>query len=165
VILLLSLSPALAYRSFDTPAKSVSLTVFPSSQFKSYSYGIHYAKNDLEYYLTTHKTSNLYLFGIYRKYQLLPWFALTAGISGQKAREDMPFGLILGNIIGWKAWGIDFSVPLITSFYRESAMTVEYGAHLDYRRLLLGMRGLMWYEPGEGNVNELYWVVGVKYKL
>ena len=77
----------------------------------------------------------------------------------------MPVTLGIGAIAGSKFGELKYSSSFLTSYYANAAGTVEYEFHIDYRKLVLGMRGLLWFVNGEDNLNELYWIIGYKIRI
>lgn len=167
LVLLLFSSAGFAYHNheYGLEHRSLSFLVFPSSKLQSYSYGLSYEKENIEAYLYSHKIPGLYLFGVTKKQKIFDWATLQLGLGGQKTAVDVPIGVGTGIILGWKYGSFGFFAPLLTTFYANSAMTIEYGAHLTYDKWILGMRGLRWYVSGDGAVNEIYWLLGYRIKV
>jgi len=162
LVLLLSW-PSFAYRSleFGKTIKSASFIYLPSLQFKSQSWLLSYEKENIEAYVSSHKIDDLYLFGINQKQKAADWLTWLVGINGQKTSNTMPVTLGFGAIAG-SSWGdLKYSTSFLTSYYANGG-TFDYEAHIDYRRFLLGLRGLLWFAQNEGNLHELYWLIGYK---
>ena len=168
LFLLLCLSlPAFAYRSleFGKRISSVSFLVLPSYKFKSQTWEFCYEKENVEAYLANHRTADLFLFGINKKEKANDWWTWLVGINGQKTKETTPITLGIGAIVGSKFGELKYSSSFLTSYYSNAAGTVEYEFHLDYRKLLLGARGLLWFVNGQDNLNEFYWIIGYKLEI
>ncbi|MBU0672830.1 MAG: hypothetical protein KJ732_07380 [Candidatus Margulisbacteria bacterium] len=166
LILLLSF-PCFAYRSleFGKQIRSVSFLVLPGYKFKNQTWEFSYEKDEVEAYLANHSISDLYLFGVNKKEKANDWLTWLVGINGQKTNNTLPITLGIGAIAGSKFGELAYSSSFLTSYYGNSAGTVEYEFHLDFRKVVLGMRGLLWFVSGEGSLNELYWIIGYKLRI
>lgn len=146
--------------------RSLSIYMFPTLGLKSYAWGLSYQKDDVGAYLSSDRVSGVYLFGVNKKRKVTDWFTMLLGFNGQKGGNDWPITLGFGTVLGWDLWGIKLNVPGMFSYY-SNGFTYDYGLTVQYERLLLGMRGIMWYIPGQrrSSLMETYWTIGAKYNL
>ena len=167
LVLLLFSSAGFAYHNheYGLEHRSVSLLVFSSSKFQSYSYGLSYEKENIEAYLYSHKIPGLYLFGVNKKQKIADWATLQLGLDGQKTVTDIPIGVGMGIILGWDFGSFGLNSPLLTTFYTNSAMTIEFSPNLTYEKWIIGLRWLTWFVADEGSLNESSWLLGYRIKL
>ncbi|MFH1541901.1 MAG: hypothetical protein ABIE84_02285 [bacterium] len=146
---------------FISSSYATSIKYFPGIKFQSSAYGIWYDKGNIELFLSSTKTPNVYLFGAHKKHKVNGWLTLLTGLSGQKGPNETPLTIGLGAQGDWDFFGMQIKAPVLFSYYRNSAMTIDYGLEIPYRAWLLGFRGIYWLINNQTGVNELYWQVGI----
>ena len=126
---------------------------------------LDYVNHDVQIYTSSCKTSNVYLYGAHKVFRPREWLDLTLGMDGQVAGNSTPVGIAAGLKLYWQWEEVGLTFPFLLSYYKNTAMTMDFKSLINYKNFLFGFKMLSWFEVGETGVNEIYWTLGYKFNL